>query len=244
MTPQEYDAALRADGESLAVAAERDLTATVPWCGEWTVADLVRHTGDVHRHKQTLLEIGGTERPRGLSWPPAPPGDEALLTWYREGVHLLASRLQERDPQEPVWSWAGDHRVAFWQRRMAQETLVHRWDAEAAVGEPAPLDPALAGDGVDEYLHVMLASQARRGQPYGGPAGTVHLHRSDGPGEWLVDLSVDPPAVHRAHAKAGAAARGRAEDLLLALWRRRGLDTLEVFGERVLLDAFVGWPQL
>ena len=35
---------------------------------------------------------------------------------------------------------------------MAQETAVHRWDAENAVGRPAPIATPLAVDGCDELL--------------------------------------------------------------------------------------------
>ena len=33
--------------------------------------------------------------------------------------------------------------------------------------------------------------------------------------------------------------RGRAQDLLLALWRRVPLDALEVFGDRAVADAYI-----
>ena len=42
--------------------------------------------------------------------------------------------------------------VHFWRRRMALETLVHRTDAELAVGDVAPMDDDLSADGVDELL--------------------------------------------------------------------------------------------
>lgn len=55
MRIEEHIGALRAQGESLAGAVERAgpasgiLDAMVPGCPEWTVRELVRHTGRVHR---------------------------------------------------------------------------------------------------------------------------------------------------------------------------------------------------
>ena len=43
--------------------------------------------------------------------------------------------------------------VGFWSRRLASETLVHRWDAELDAGiDGAPMDAAVAADAVDEHL--------------------------------------------------------------------------------------------
>ena len=48
--------------------------------------------------------------------------------------------------------------MRFWIRRMAQETVIHRVDAELALGEPfAPIPDDLALDGIDEVLERFLA---------------------------------------------------------------------------------------
>ena len=41
-------------------------------------------------------------------------------------------------------------------RRQPHEALIHRVDAELAAGAPTGLDEALATDGVDEILTVMI----------------------------------------------------------------------------------------
>ncbi len=243
MTPAGYVDALVVEGEALARAAEGDLSARVPSCPAWDAAALVAHTGGVHRHKQAVLQRGSLDAPpRDLPWTRAPAGADALLGWYREGLATLAETLAAADPATPVWSWTSDRTVGFWRRRMAQETLVHRWDAEAAVGDPARLPGELAADGVDEWLRVWLADDPDA--TYAGPAGTAHLHRTDGPGEWLVDLRAWPPAVTDGHAKADAAVRGSAEDLLLVLWGRRPLSTVEVLGDARVVAALLAAPDL
>jgi hypothetical protein len=73
-----------------------------------------------------------------------------------------------------------------------------------------------------------------------GDGETVHLHFTDtaegAPGEWLVTLTADGPAIEPVHAKGDVAARGPASDLDLYLWGRVGVDTLEVFGDVALLE--------
>ncbi|HWB72304.1 MAG TPA: hypothetical protein VG452_08795, partial [Egibacteraceae bacterium] len=133
------------------------------------------------------------------------------------------------------------HRAGCWRRRMAHETAVHRWDAEAAAGRARPLDAELAADGIDEYFTVFL----RAPQPsYGGPRGTLHVHRLDGPGEWLVHLRPGMPVVERGHARADAALRGTASDLLLVLWRRRPVTSVALVGDAALVEGLLTWVDL
>ncbi len=49
---------------------------------------------------------------------------------------------------------------------------------------------------------------------------TIHLHCTDGEGEWLITRAGDDVVVTREHAKGDVAARGTASDLLLFLWGR------------------------
>jgi predicted lipid carrier protein YhbT len=120
---------------------------------------------------------------------------------------------------------------------MAHENAVHRWDAENAVGEPQPIDAELAHDGVDEILDVAWRHQMR-GPVTDFPTSTLHLHRTDGDGEWLLSAQDDCLVVSHEHAKGDAAARGSASDLALLVWGRRQ-PTLEVFGDEAVLDAWL-----
>jgi uncharacterized protein (TIGR03083 family) len=124
---------------------------------------------------------------------------------------------------------------------MAHETAVHRVDAERASGHEHRLAADLATDGVDEFLEYFL--------PHAGPdtpplAGSVHLHCTDADGEWTVRPGDGGgPVVSRDHAKADAALRGPAHDLLMVLWRRFPLDSVTVFGHTDLATAFVTRPR-
>jgi hypothetical protein len=131
-----------------------------------------------------------------------------------------------------VWTWALDEsgrNVGFVRRHQVQEAAVHRWDIEnAATGQPRPIEPDVASDGVDEVLAVTLPWDVRPDQPL---SGSVHIHCTDIAGEWFVhpDGRVEP-----IHAKGDVALRGTASDLLLGLYTRVPLDTLDVIGDASL----------
>ena len=234
-TPNQYVDSLRRDGMALAEAARRDLEAAVPSCPGWTVADLVRHTGEVHRKKLATVQLGGTTRPESLDWQEPPADDAALLHWYTDGLTQLADFLVQADPEQPAWSWGGDNRVAFWQRRMAQETLIHRWDGEAAVGDPGPLDAEMAADGIDEYLRIFLDDPDT---PPQGATGSIAVATTDVGRSWTLDTRQWPPTISdEAAGDADATITGDAESVLLALWRRRPLSTVDLSGDAAVVTS-------
>lgn len=223
---------LETEGSRLGTAARSaGIDAAVPACPGWRVADLLVHTAKVFRHKTHVLERRLLERPAGGDWNVDDPAPSAAADFYDAELAALLAALRGADPVERVWTFVPDDQtVGFWCRRMAQEAVVHRVDAEAAGGSPGPVRPELAVDGIDEALDVFLAPRLAAGA-LDGPPATVHLHATDAVGEWLVHLAPDELRVERSHAKGDAAARGTASDLLLWLWGRVPLDDLEVFGD-------------
>jgi uncharacterized protein (TIGR03083 family) len=215
-----------------AAAATAGLEAPVPSCPEWTVEDLVYHLGSTHRFWGQIASRR-LQSPNHVEGAPRPPADE-LVDWARAASADLLASLTELDPATEVWTWSTQHDVAFIVRRMAHETAVHAWDAQLAAGQPQPIEPELASDGVDEFLTVFLVAPRFSSKPL---AGSVHLHATDTPGEWLVRQEDDGTLVVTAeHAKGDAALRGPASQLLLALWGRVGLDELDVIGDRAAAE--------
>ena len=211
----------------------------VPSCPEWSVSDLVWHVGGIHRHRIWLI----TEHPAGpAGFDIERPSDDAIVDWFLDGAENLSQVLEQHDASEKVWTWfPDDQTVGFWQRRMAQETAVHRWDGENANGVANPIDPWLAADGVAEFLDTLLPVQDA---PPKGNGETIHVHATDAPSEWVITLAPDGARAEQGHAKAVAALRGTASDLLMALWRRLPLDAVEVLGERGVAETFVGGMDL
>lgn len=167
-----------------------------------------------------------------------------MLDWYDEGLPALIDVLTGADPGEPVWNWSASPATAgFWARRMALETAVHRVDGESAHGRAEPIDPVLAADGIDEVFEVFVPRVLTQG-PAPGLDGTLHLHVTDlgggerDGGEWLVRPAPNGAAVTHEHARADAAVRGPASELLLVLWGRRPPDAVDVHGDRTLLDRW------
>jgi uncharacterized protein (TIGR03083 family) len=240
MENEEYLAALRREGWVLGDAAQRaGLQASVPPCPGWTVADLVRHIGEVHHFWREVVRRRATNRTQVPT--PDRPAEVNLLAWYREGLERLADVLAAADPATAVWTWAPQKDVAFVQRRMAQETAVHRVDAELAAGAPTLIDPTLAVDGVDEFFQFHTAWKREGAAPLGG---SVHLHATDADGEWLVTETNDRLHVTPGHAQGDVAARGPACDLLLLLWRRCGPGDVEVHGNAAVLDRLLARTDL
>jgi uncharacterized protein (TIGR03083 family) len=234
MTPEENVQAVRRESAALAEAARKNLAPIVPSCPDWSVADLVWHVGGVHRHRIWLI----TEHPDGpQGFELNRPKDDDLVDWFEEGAGTLAHVLETREPSEHVWTWfPPDQTVGFWQRRMAQETAVHRWDAEHAAAETHPIEPALAADGIAEFFDTLMVVQD---EPPKGNGETVHVHATDEPAEWVITLDPSGARAEPKHAKGDAGIRGSASDLLLALWRRIPLDHVEVLGNSALAERFV-----
>jgi len=241
MQPSAYLEHLGADGEALAAAARRAPAARIPSCPDWDMTGLVLHTGTVHRW---VDQIVSTRSPKYVRFrPPALEGPDATLAWYRQGLDQLRATLAAADPEEAVWNWydRGPAPARWWLRRMAQETAIHRWDAQSGAGDAHPVAADLAADGIDEYLE--FAGQMLAAEPVAGLQGSLHLHATDTDGEWSIDLSPDHLEFRREHAKGDAALRGPVSDLLLWMHNRVPADapTLQAFGDSSIIE---NWRQV
>lgn len=229
---------LALDGARMATLARGDLEAPVPTCPDWTLANLVEHTGFVHRWQTEAARVDRGEFPDGALWRHGPAGGQTLAEWFQAGVDAAVATMSAIDPGEPRWTWAAPGQTAQWYfRRIAQETLVHRIDAELAAGvDVGAVDPAFAVDGVDEVCDVFMP--AATGQAIGGNGETLHLHATDAEGEWLFTMHADRVDVARGHAKGDAAVRATARDLLLLVWGREPLGDIELFGDEDVVSRF------
>jgi uncharacterized protein (TIGR03083 family) len=155
MEPSRFLECLAADFSRLRAVAPTDLTAAVPTCPGWTVADLTRHVGQVYLHKTLAMREGAEPEP----WPPEETVDAEPVALLDRTYAGLMEEFAHRKPEDPAGTWyAPDQTVGFWIRRMAQETVIHRIDAELGTGQRvAPVPDDLALDGIDELLKVFVA---------------------------------------------------------------------------------------
>ena len=151
----EYCEAIRREGRTLGTAARAaGIDAPVPSCPEWQVADLVGHVGRLHRWVAAIVESVGDDPPDHWSAAEPPPVGERL-DWFDGGVDLVADVLLRVDPASPAWSWTNDRTAGFWARRQANESAVHRWDAQRAAGAVEPIEHGVTVDGIDEFFGLI-----------------------------------------------------------------------------------------
>jgi uncharacterized protein (TIGR03083 family) len=231
------DAITRESDELVDAARSCAPDTAVPSCPEWDVAALLEHIGRVHRWAAAnAMRAPDAEPWRSRDLDIELPADHAArLVWVRDGASALVDALN-RVPDTPAWTFMPPSTVGFWQRRQAQETAVHRFDAQLAAGAPEPLDGALAVDGIDEVLAMIPVRPGAT--PPTGSGETIHLHATDRDGEWLIALEPDGMRVRRGHEKGDVAARATASELLLLLWGRIEASEIEVFGDASILERF------
>jgi uncharacterized protein (TIGR03083 family) len=221
-----------------------ELTAPVPSCPGWTVADLVFHVGEVYLHKVTVMRTGKWP----AQWPPAGLAAEAPLALLGRAYGELRAEFSARAPASPTPTWyAADQTVAFWIRRMAQETVIHRIDAELAAGLPVTAVPDdLAVDGADEVLKRMLAFGSvawpgeyaeMEGEHLAGEDGQDTITVVGGQTAWTVR-----PSPRQVDVEDGASddprvvIEGAPDALLRWLWGRSGDDAVRTAGDPAWAD--------
>ena len=206
---------LRSEGDLLAGAAEQaGLDAPVPTCPGWRLRDLLAHLGFVHRWAASYVAEERTEATRepgeaeiaGLA-----PADESLVGWFREGHAGLVSALAAADPAMRCWTFLpAPSPLAFWARRQAHETAIHRVDAQlaaAAAGLGGELDPfpaGLAADGVDELL---MGFAARRPRSLSDSPARLVVRAGEGASapSWTVAMGSEDAGVSRGAGPAATA---------------------------------------
>jgi uncharacterized protein (TIGR03083 family) len=238
---------LREHGEAMAAAAERaGPDAPVPTCPGWQVRDLVAHLGQVHRWAASYVGTGRTKPPDDESKLAVAPGDDELVPWFRDGHAALVSTLADASPDVQCWSFLpAPSPLAFWARRQAHETAIHRVDAETAAGGTVTFSEALAVDGIDELLLGFFARSG--GRLVSDPPVSLALQPSDRAGTgWTVTIGPDSRDTVRGVTDATCVVAGSASDLYQLLWNRRAAGDLSVTGDRAVLElweskAMVKW---
>jgi uncharacterized protein (TIGR03083 family) len=188
---------LRRQGDLLADAAERaGLDAPIPPCPSWQVKDLLRHAGYIHRWAARHI----TECPDTVLDGPSEEdilrggaADPDLLAWFRAGHAALVETLSTADPGLVCATFMdAPSPLAFWARRQAHETAIHRADADSASGVRPEYDPDFAADGIDELITGF--GQRRKYRPSANQNGGLRIRA---PKAAASRPGVSPPAQTR-----------------------------------------------
>ncbi|MFI5532902.1 maleylpyruvate isomerase family mycothiol-dependent enzyme [Kitasatospora sp. NPDC051853] len=239
----------RATAFRAAVAAAPDLDATVPGCPDWTLYDLAQHLGGGERlwsHNVAAGPAGGPS-PEGLAAKaePAPRELDALLAWLAAGTEQLVSTLRELGEDAPCWTWwaegATPQTAGGVARHRVQESAVHTYDAQSAIGAPQALPERIALDGVEEFLETCVTTTvAWPHQPVIGDfeatEGRVWRLTLDAAGAAAVAL-----APGEEHAAPTGSVRGTASDLVLMFYGRLPIESVKGDGEQELFHLLKDW---
>jgi uncharacterized protein (TIGR03083 family) len=254
---ERYDAELQAETARFAAAVhDADPAQPVPTCPAWTLDELTAHVGFGHRWAAVIIERRAT-RPvphQEADDLQVPEGTEERSQWLLEGARRLADAVRQAGPQTGVWTWAPDKTVGFWLRRITHDTLVHRLDAELAVGREVAVAPELAADSVSDLLDMFSTLPRVDDFPalaqLRGSGQTLHFHATDmglsSNGEWLARRTPSGVAWEYGHGQSDVAVCGPALELLLVLSRRADLGSsrLEVTGDGHLLAHWLEHSRL
>ena len=170
-----------------------------------------------------------------------------MLAWFRVGYAALAETLAAADPAlECATFMAAPSALAFWARRQAHETAIHRADAERAVGATPDYPAEFAVDGIDEL--IMGFGRRRKYQPAAGAeSGRLRVAAADTGDAWSVEANegrLQPRRDSGAAADDAAGARctvsGSASGVYLYLWNRlaAGQAGVTVTGDPALLGSW------
>lgn len=238
---------LRTESDALVAAARREPVAIIRHCHPWRMPDLVRHTGIVQRSVVSFVEIiaaGEDPQTSKRRQMPMTPGDAEVVDWFAVGAGEAQEALLTLDPDGRLGERNPDRTIDIClSAHLAREVSLHRWDAEAAIGEPSALPEAAARDWLDGMLMSWLPCAAGAGRQAQGPwDGESFLFEcSDGSDAWLV--TIDAPGDVRPErgclqADADVTVRGSASDLLLLAMNRIRPEALELAGAT---DLFARW---
>jgi uncharacterized protein (TIGR03083 family) len=214
------------------VVTSSDLDVRVPTTPKWALRDLAHHIGTVQWYWSQNVRAKNPDERSGGSLTELPV-DSDLTAWLGWCTYGLLSALREAGPDAPCWAWWDEptpHTAGAVARHQAQEAAVHRWDAQGSVGSSTPLPPALATDGVPEFIEVMVGTDIT------ALRGAITLRALDTGASWQVGTGADSGGETSART---AELHATASDLVLMLYRRLPVPDVDVDGDPILVASLL-----
>lgn len=221
--------------------AATGLATAVPTCPGWTMRDLAVHTAMAHRWAAAVIERRVQSRTdvTPMEALGTVPPDGEFAGWLTAGQQHLGEVIAATPPDADFWRFMRNatSSLAFWARRQAHETAIHRVDADLAGGvQPGGVAARFAADGVDE----LVLGFAPRYRPGPITATTIRFSATDVGRAWTVALAEGSIEATTDGAAADADLRidATAADLYLLLWNRGGIERATLHGDASALDTW------
>lgn len=243
VVPVDHLDVIASGGARILDAYRRNPDGRVPWSDRWTVRSVARHVAGSHRAVALIL----SERPtadfeRAAALPRVEANEPEFPDWFADTTRQLLTQCRSVPPTSLCWAPHPliDGTAAYWTRRIAYDTLVHRWDAEAGAGIAGPaMEPDIAADAVDEVLDVGLRVMRAMASSPAGPG--IRLVGTDVDQAWHLDIAERGRLTIQAEPfDVAVTLRGTAEALLLWLWGRIDIarGKLQIDGDRSVVTRW------
>jgi uncharacterized protein (TIGR03083 family) len=234
---------LELHGIALAEAADAaGLAAPVPTCPGWEMRNLLAHIGMVHRWAAGIVR-GEPDAKRHSDFPAPEVG---VVEWFRDGHTALVAALRAAPADLEAWAFmSAPSPLAFWARRQAHETAIHRADAESALGAVPAFATDFALDGISELLGGFLTR--RGGKLKADPGFVLRVAPADADESWTIAVGSDGATVStEEHGPADCTISGSASALYLDLWNRSTPRSVTLSGDPHAMElwrdlATVSW---
>lgn len=208
-----------------------DLTRDVPNCAGWDIEHVLNHLsfGLGVAYPVAITKAPNTDPDRvfeGVEFPMVYPRGKAALDTFVAAMTACSEQFFNVAPETPCWTYAGPGTAAFWFRRAAIETTLHRMDVAEALGDQIGHLPSdRAADAIVESLEFALPLAATM--------------TSEPVGELVVDSPCLEAPLSIGAGTSRAALSGEPHDVLNALWGRR-LDRVDVAGDQHVSAEWLG----
>ncbi len=205
----------------------------VPNCPGWTVERVVTHLafgmGMAYPYALRTPADATDDQPwADVPWPRTLPTGKRAIQAFAEHMDACVELFRSTDPDMPCWTYDDTGRAAFWFRRAAIETALHRIDVAEALGLRAVIiNQQRVLDGIEDAVEFAIPLAAKLDGDV--PDGAVSIRVGQPGDERVLTLGDGGPV---------AEISGESDVVFAALWGRHR-DLVQITGERAVAERWM-----